>query len=287
MPDDDDVISETVNYEDKKADAPAPEPAEENALAQPAAEQTAAEGAEADGAPEANAEHAEGDEGHHEEDQSADKATKPQPKGNAWQKRVDKLTKEKHDALRQLEEMKARVALQEAQEAPAEAAQPQPSQANQPPINIEQLVEQRVQQKAFEQRFQDWEGKGKSEFPDFTDRCNTLAQLGATERPEFVPALLEIENGHKIAAQLAQNEDEAVRILSLPTYKMIAELTKMGLEAGKPKGKAVSKAPPPIRPVDGSAQVTDEILPDDSEEEMYRKWEAADKKKRMQRYGQL
>jgi len=289
-----DVTTETVNFETK------PDQANTDALAKPAEEAVTETPAQtpAEASTEADAEgHEAGDDGQQPEGE------KPLHKsGNAWQKRIDKITKDKHEALRRAEEAEAKAELYrqmaEGGTKPKDGGAPAPANPNAqsqptPPVfgtrEYQEAVHQEAariaEQQAFQSKFQSWEETGKKEYPDFVERCNALAQLGASERPDFVPALLDIDNGAKVAAKLAENPDEAIRILTLPPTKMISELTKMGIEAGKAKPKATSKAPAPFKPIDGTAAVTDEIMPDDSEEEFYRKRAAQMKKRRAARYG--
>lgn len=103
---------------------------------------------------------------------------------------------------------------------------------------------------------------GNTEYRDFTDRCNVVASLGAGDRPDFMQIVTDptvIPDGHKVIAQLAENPDEAARILALPTVQMTAALVKFQAEQSKaPPPADISKVPPPIRPIDGQSRGSDE-----------------------------
>jgi hypothetical protein len=64
-----------------------------------------------------------------------------------------------------------------------------------------------------------------------------------------------MEDAHKVIYALGKNPEEASRILALSPVQQGRELERLALKAGQPATKAVSKAPAPITPVDGSTTV--------------------------------
>lgn len=247
-----------------------PAPTPESAAPEPAAETEAPEGGEgAEQQPEASEQ-------------------KPAPRvHNAFQTRIDKLTKEKHDALRKQAELEIELEqFRTSQKPAAPAAEGAPAAAAAPaqPQNLDQLVQQRAQQ-LYQQNVQRERtnavlSAGNGEYKDFTDRCNVVANLGGADRPDFMEIVTDpsiVPDGHKIIAALADNPDEAARILSLPTVAMSAELARYAERVAKPAPKAaaaISKAPAPIKPLSGSAPVNDEPSETDSEDDWFRKREA-------------
>lgn len=171
-------------------------------------------------------------------------------------------------AIRQLafEQRETRRQLQAAREA-LERAQPQ-RDPNAPltQADFDRVVEQRAQalneQREAAARSDTWVSAGNAEFADFTSRCNALADMGAAESPGFMQTLGEIPDGHRVIAELADNPAEAARILKLPPIRMALELAAVSARlaaAPPPPAKAVSQAPPPIRPLTTQARADTNI----------------------------
>jgi hypothetical protein len=186
----------------------------------------------------------------------ADAGEKPAPDPEEERKRTERrreaqrigyLTKQRYaekaraDALeQQLRDMQARINPNGAQ---------QPSQEELERA-IDRAAEQKVAAKQFQERFNSWDSKGVEEFgPDrFRDACKTVADMASDEqRKLLVDVALDTDGGHRAIMELADNPDEAERILSLPPHKMALALAKLG-EAPAAKPVAVSNTPPPIRP---------------------------------------
>lgn len=211
-----------------------------------------------------------------EGDDGKEQPEKPKKQADPFQKRIDTLTKNWREEERQRKELEERLKLYEQGNEKKEEGE-RPSQAD-----LEKLAEQKaselVSHREYQARVNSWYQGGKTEFPDdFDDKCNIVASLGAAERPEFMQIVTDpdlVPDGHKVVAALADDPQEAARILSLPPIAMSAALVKYADKVGKPKGKSVSKAPDPMKPISGSAKANDEPSPDDSEEEWFRKREA-------------
>lgn len=200
--------------------------------------------------------------------------TKPAPKKavDPLQKRIDELTRKRHEAERERDELRAKLA----SKTPAEEAQSET-------VDLEILAERKaaeiLAQREYTKRVNDWATAGNKEFgkEEFTEKSNALAGLGAVERPEFMQIITDpdlISDGHRVVAALADDPEEAMRILSLSPLKMSAALVKYAEKVGKPKEKPVSKAPDPLKPIGGTAKATDEPTDNDSEAEWYRKRQA-------------
>lgn len=185
---------------------------------------------------------------------------KPEPlKKSPFQSRVDSLTAQRE------QERRGRVAAEE-QLALANAMlrNGKPDGEIQPATGLTQTqIDELVNRKAAELAASAASKKqtdrlvsaGNAEFHDFTDRCNIVASLGAGDRSDFMQVVTDpdtIPDGHKVIAQLAENPEEAARILALPTAQMSAALVRFQMEHSKPaSGKQISGAPAPIRPLDG------------------------------------
>lgn len=188
------------------------------------------------------------------------KPSKPAKK--PWfQERIDELTRQRRDAERERDELKAKI--------PAEEAEP----AAFDPKNFDALVkEEAIRLNAAEKtkaRTKGWWDAGAKEFGGevFNDKCATVAAMGAGDSPEFMQIITDpdvIPDGHKVVAALADNPDEAQRILGLPPIQMAAALTRFGATATvKAAEKPLSSAPAPIKPIGGSAKASEPSDADD------------------------
>jgi hypothetical protein len=96
---------------------------------------------------------------------------------------------------------------------------------------------------------------GEQEYPDFNDRCNTVAAfLDPPARNAFVSILTDIDDGHRAVAKLSDDPDLADRVLKLSPHRMAIELAKLASEKPEKPKKEVSKAPAPIEKVSGTAR---------------------------------
>jgi hypothetical protein len=204
----------------------------------------------------------------------AEEQPKPAKKTHAYQTRIDELTKIRRELERENADLKA------ARQQPEQPDADEDTPATQ--ADFEALVVQKAaeldQQRQMQGRMNTWLKAGHAEFAeDFDDRCNTVASLGAAERPEFMQIVTDpdiIQDGHKLVAALADDPTEAMRILALPPVQMSAALVKYASKIGTPKTKALSSAPAPIKPLDGTSRGSDEPTDRDSEDEWFRKREA-------------
>lgn len=210
-----------------------------------------------------------------EGDAGKEQPEKPKKQPDPFQKRIDTLTRNYREEQRKTKELEERLKLYEKPEEKKEGERPSQS-------DLERLAEQKavelVSQREYQGRVNSWYQSGKKDFPDdFDDKCNVVASLGAAERPEFMQIITDpdlVQDGHKVVAALADDPQEASRILSLSPIAMSAALAKYADKIGKATGRAVSKAPNPMKPINGSAKANDEPSADDSEEEWFRKREA-------------
>lgn len=93
------------------------------------------------------------------------------------------------------------------------------------------------------------------QFPDYQD---VVGSLDAVVPQHIAMYIVEDENGPAMAYYLAKHRDEFDRIAKLSPIKALAEIGKLETKwLAKPEGKpaaaapAVSKAPPPISPIEG------------------------------------
>ena len=211
-----------------------------------------------------------------------EKETPPEEEGKKKtagkvQERIDKLTWEKWEAKREAEQL--RKELEEFRNtttvAPAQRPIPpveddfdDPNEYRKARVKYEdeifawnetrrntELEKQRLQEsfqeslKAFNKRAE----RMRAKYPDFDE---------AISAPIFSPAVsqevLDSEYGAEIGYYLAKNPDEALRLSSLPPSKVAKEIGKLEVKFTSVSKRTVSKAPPPINPLDGD----DAVKPD-------------------------
>jgi hypothetical protein len=152
-------------------------------------------------------------------------------------------------------------ALERYQQAPPQ----QPDAWPQTPEELERLVDARAEAKAAQQalqaRAEAFHEAGRAAHPeDWAKRCADLVAMGGDAH--FSQLLLELPDGARVAAALADDPAEMSRIATIRTERGRAiELGKYAAKvadapaAPPPPRRAVSRAPPPIQPVTGSANL--------------------------------
>lgn len=117
---------------------------------------------------------------------------------------------------------------------------------------VEKMVSQRAQassQAEIASSAQEVIERGRAEFKDFDTVVNAAFEAGAIEAGGMLHrALIESEDGHKLAYHLATNPREAERLGAMPPQRLLIEIGRLSARLEKP----VSKAPPPITPVAAS-----------------------------------
>lgn len=204
-----------------------------------------------------------------EEPKAATEEPKPAAKRPWFQTRIDELTKARREAERQAAASKAELDLLKAK--PADGADPaKPVGMTQAEWDrqVKEAAQNLIRQQTIQTKSQAWLSAGTKEFgrEEFDAKCETLAALGAADRPEFMEMILDtdvIPDGHRIVAQLADKPEEAQRILSLPPVQMAAALTRFAMTAPAEK-KQISAAPRPITPIGGAAKPS--TAPQDSDD---------------------
>jgi len=197
----------------------------------------------------------------------------PKPKARGWeQRRIDELTKARREAERERDAYKALV--EASRQAGDPEAQPEPvAPAALPPSEVERRAEQIATQREYQRQINGIVAAGDKEYGrEFTDSCNTLADLGANDKPEFMQIVTDTENGHKLLQHLGQNPEEADRVLRLPPLKMAQEIARIADRISKPAPTPVSAAPAPIKPIDGNARVVKS--PEDMTDDEWFEWRA-------------
>lgn len=168
------------------------------------------------------------------------------PKNDWVQRRIDQLTREKHEEKRQREALEQQ--LQQYRQ-PADTTQ-QPQQRQMSADDVRAEAKRLIQQEKFDDACNKVFDAGKTEFPDWDSSLRTFQMLGGAS-PEFLEAVTAMDAGHKVLHHLGQNPETAERLLSLPPLRMALELARLESTVGQAKPKPVSNAPAPINPIGG------------------------------------
>jgi len=180
-------------------------------------------------------------------------------------KRIDKVTRQKYEAIAESNRLKAELEQLRAQIAPKQEA-PDISQFDTLDDYVEAVAEYKYQhnmlseqeknvERAIEQRVaREWTAKVdkvRSVAPDFDEAFNNVASI------EFAPMALEAvaqhPKGAEIAYMLGKNVSEAYRIAALSPTQQLLAIGEIAAKTNVPKPKTVSTAPAPVKPVSGGA----------------------------------
>lgn len=181
---------------------------------------------------------------------AGEEQTEEKPKQKPWfQRRIDELTRQRYEA-----ERRAEAALQLLQ-GKGEGEEPKPGEKLSE-AEVERRALAKAQELAAEQAFNQECNRiyeaGVKAFSDFDDAIQNFRMLGGLT-PPMIEAAAATDMPEKVLYELGSNPDEAERIIKMTPTRMGVELAKLAQKLSAPK-PAVSKAPPPIKPVDGAGK---------------------------------
>lgn len=180
-------------------------------------------------------------------------------------KRIDKVTRQKYEAIAESNRLKAELEQLRAQFAPKQEA-PDISQFDTMDDYVEALTEYKLQQKAQNAQSQqakqtqeqaiaqDWVAKvdkARSVAPDFDEVFSNVADVPFAQ--VALDAVAQHPKGAEIAYILGKDPSEAYRIAALAPYQQLMAIGEVAARANLPKPKTVSTAPAPVKPVSGGA----------------------------------
>lgn len=178
-------------------------------------------------------------------EQGADHAS---DEGDPSSKRISRLTARYAQTARERDQLAARIAQLEAQQRRGDMTADQQTAVR---AEAEQLINERDTQRAIDE----FHERGRETYPDWRQRCEALMAMGA-DAP-LSQLLVEMEDGHKIAAALHDDPDalEAIAKHKSATRRAAAlgQFAAKLEAAGRPT-RNVSRTPPPIKPVTGRTQ---------------------------------
>ena len=131
---------------------------------------------------------------------------------------------------------------------------------------------------------------GLKGFPKtWEERVKNAAEIFSDEmraKPEFLETLTDLDNSAAVYHELAGDPDKMEAVLNMPPHKMGAELARMSAKlSSAPAPKPISRAPAPIRPLDGPSvqeRSLDDLANDPSPaamKELDRRMEAEERKR--------
>lgn len=219
-----------------------------------------------------------------EEQPSEAEGEQPQPKkpGGGFQKRISELTREKHEAKREAEQLRELLskALNGQPTKPAPAAEQSDEPRQEQFTRYEDFVaakaewkaEQRVQatlgnlqkqasvvdqEKARIEAAKTFEREAKAQgkaIEGFDEALDTVRSEEFPMTPAVADYLLNADHKAALVKYLADNEDEAYRLSRLGAVAVGRELAKVEMRfASKPRPKTSSAPPPPVTVAGGAA----------------------------------
>lgn len=188
------------------------------------------------------------------------------PKQKPWfQRRIDELTRQKYEEARRADALAETIkALREAQD-PQEGEKLTRAEA-------EALAEKKARQIAAEQAFTDECNRiyeaGVKAFSDFHEAVSNFQMVGGLN-PAVIEAAAATGMPEKVLYELGSDPERAEKVLKMTPGRLGVEIAKIAAALEAPK-KAVSKAPAPIKPVEGSG--TAEKDPDQMSDREWMEW---------------
>jgi len=177
-----------------------------------------------------------------------------------FKERLDRLQREKYEARRDADLYRQQLA--EMQRQIQQAQQPQNGQQGDAEQRAYQRLRAEHDEQAFNKACNDLFAKGSEEYGEFRADVDRLNSVGAGNNRAFLQAVSSLPDGHKVYHTLAEDLDEAHRIMQLGQTDPVRMITELARMAVAPAGSAqegrgqrpVSQAPPPVRPVGGASR---------------------------------
>lgn len=119
--------------------------------------------------------------------------------------------------------------------------------------------------------------QGHEEFNDFGESLTVLQSFGNNYQA-LLPMVVEMPDAHKVLYHLGKNPDEAEQLLSLPPTKMAMRLAKLENELAK--GKTISNAPAPIKPIAAKSKASFDPNDPNCDRDEWSKWREKNRRKR-------
>lgn len=190
---------------------------------------------------------------------------------NGVKKRIDKITRQKYEAIAEANRLKAELESLKAQSAP-KAVEPQMADFDTFEDYTDALAEYKYnhnvlaqQEKYAEQAraqnaARDWTAKVekvRAIAPDFDEAFSNVAEI--TFAQSTLDAVAGHEKGAEIAYLLGKDPVKAYQIASLPPMQQLIAIGEIAAKSSLTKPKTVTSAPPPVKPIQGGSSATPDI----------------------------
>lgn len=118
-------------------------------------------------------------------------------------------------------------------------------------------ADEMVRKKAFDKACNDIAEAGKDEYDDFEKSLRTFQMVGGLPTA-LLETITEMPNAHKILYNLGKDADLTERVVKMGASRAALELARIEANMSKPVSRAVSSAPAPVKPVDGSSRANED-----------------------------
>jgi len=228
-----------------------------------------------------------------------DNEPEPPPLPKGVQKRIDELTRKRHDERRRADQLEQELANLRKQHEQANSANqrvdslgaPDPSQypaGRYDPDYIEAMAEYKVEQRfqakerqavqqQKQQQFATSEKEIAAKYPDYEDARADFQSHDLAKIPEFIEIIQESEAPAELAYFLGKNPEELDKIGNMTPLQASRYIGKLEAQLLKntpsePAKKPVSNAPKPIDPLTGGRATTGVKDPDKMNMDEYAAW---------------
>lgn len=184
-------------------------------------------------------------------------ASKPEGGKVPWyQRRINELTATSKRTAAENEALKAALKAKDVAVAKEDGEEEQAETPHLTEAEVERRANELAEKRAAKREFDAASNKifdsGVLEFskPVFQDALAELTEVTGGLTPIFVEALMETDHPQRVIMALAEDLDEAARILTLSPVRMAAAIAKVKPKEPKTE-KKVSEAPAPLKPLGG------------------------------------
>ncbi|ABO54183.1 hypothetical protein LA345_25870 [Burkholderia vietnamiensis] len=213
-----------------------------------------------------------------------------QPDTSWVPKRISEITAARRAAEARAEQAEAELARLRAQSTAGTDSVNQQSHAAPSSQSVEELakayaarmVREQTEQQTLQSRIAAINEAGSKEFGDDFEKATQNLNMAGIGGPEFLRVLTSIDGAEKLVTWLGKTENlnEAMRIASLDPVQMGIEMTKLAPKAAKSLSKQISKAPPPIDPLEGGGGASDGSEPDPKDTQKWMEWRRKNARRR-------
>jgi hypothetical protein len=105
---------------------------------------------------------------------------------------------------------------------------------------------------------------GRTEYPDWDEKTTIVHSFGGTQNAAFMAAIVEVTNGPKIIAALADDTDLLVDLLKKSPAAMAAALGRLDAKMEQTVAKPISRAPAPAPRIEPSSVVKEPDIYDEN-----------------------